>query len=107
MAKFANELIASMEQAAAHARGRKVKGMRVTKREVPDGEGHPARTAHVAAPLRGSVPHPAPDAQELVAGTASARRAGRRLSARDPAPAQGSHGSGGAVGYIRTRCRAC
>ena len=36
MGKFADELVTSMKQAAAHAEGRKVKGMRVTKREVPD-----------------------------------------------------------------------
>lgn len=30
MGKFANELIASMKQAVAHAKGRKVRGMRVT-----------------------------------------------------------------------------
>jgi putative transcriptional regulator len=36
MSKFGNELIASMKQAAAHARGRKVRGMRVTKVEIPD-----------------------------------------------------------------------
>jgi hypothetical protein len=35
MSKFANELIASMKQAAAHARGRKVRGMRVTTVEMP------------------------------------------------------------------------
>jgi putative transcriptional regulator len=36
MSKFGNELIASLKQATAHARGRKVRGMRVTKVEVPD-----------------------------------------------------------------------
>jgi putative transcriptional regulator len=36
MSKFGNELIASMKQAAGHARGRKVRGMRVTKVEIPD-----------------------------------------------------------------------
>ena len=36
MAKFAKELIASLKQAAAHAGGRKVRGMRVTKVELPD-----------------------------------------------------------------------
>jgi putative transcriptional regulator len=36
MGKFADDLIASMKQAAAHARGRKVRGMRVTKVELPD-----------------------------------------------------------------------
>jgi putative transcriptional regulator len=36
MGKFAGELIESMQQAAAHAEGRKVKGLRMTKREVPD-----------------------------------------------------------------------
>ena len=34
--KFGEELIASMKQAAAHASGRKVRGMRVTKVEIPD-----------------------------------------------------------------------
>jgi putative transcriptional regulator len=36
MGKFADDLITSLEEAASHARGRKVKGMRVTKMEVPD-----------------------------------------------------------------------
>jgi len=36
MSKFADELITSMKQAAAYAEGRKVRGMRITKREVPD-----------------------------------------------------------------------
>jgi putative transcriptional regulator len=36
MSKFGDDLIESMQQAAAHAGGRKVRGMRVTKVEVPD-----------------------------------------------------------------------
>jgi putative transcriptional regulator len=36
MSKFGNELIESASQAAAHARGRRVRGMRVTTVEVPD-----------------------------------------------------------------------
>jgi len=36
MARFADELIASMKQAAAHAGGRKVKGVRVTRVAPPD-----------------------------------------------------------------------
>jgi len=36
MNKFAKELIESMRQAAAHARGRRVRGLRVTTVEVPD-----------------------------------------------------------------------
>jgi predicted XRE-type DNA-binding protein len=32
MGKFANDLIASMKQAVTHAKGRKVRGMRVTRR---------------------------------------------------------------------------
>jgi putative transcriptional regulator len=36
MSKFAKELIESMRQAAAHARGRRVRGLRVTTVEVPD-----------------------------------------------------------------------
>jgi putative transcriptional regulator len=36
MSTFGKELIASMKQAAAHARGRKVRGLRVTKVEMPD-----------------------------------------------------------------------
>ena len=36
MTKFGKELIASMKQAAAHAQGRKVRGMRITKVEMPD-----------------------------------------------------------------------
>jgi putative transcriptional regulator len=34
--KFGNELIKSLSQAAAHAEGRRVKGVRVTKVEIPD-----------------------------------------------------------------------
>jgi putative transcriptional regulator len=36
MSKFGKDLIASMEQAAAHARGRKVAGLRVTTVDIPD-----------------------------------------------------------------------
>jgi putative transcriptional regulator len=36
MSKFGKELIVSMTQAAAHAQGRKVRGMRLTKVEAPD-----------------------------------------------------------------------
>jgi hypothetical protein len=46
MGKFGNDLIESMQQAAGHARGRKVRGMRVRKVEVPKRQarsraGHP------------------------------------------------------------------
>jgi putative transcriptional regulator len=36
MARFAKELITSLTQATKHARGGKVKGMRVTAVELPD-----------------------------------------------------------------------
>lgn len=36
MSKFGKELIESMKEAAAHARGRRVVGMRVTKVKMPD-----------------------------------------------------------------------
>ena len=36
MSKFAKELIESMQQAAGHARGRRVPGMRVSKVAIPD-----------------------------------------------------------------------
>lgn len=36
MGKFGKELIESLTQAAAHAQGRRVKGVRVTKVEIPD-----------------------------------------------------------------------
>jgi putative transcriptional regulator len=36
MGKLGKQLIASMKQAAAHAQGRRVSGMRVTKVEIPD-----------------------------------------------------------------------
>jgi putative transcriptional regulator len=36
MGKFGKELIASMKQAPAHAQGRKARGMRLTKVEMPD-----------------------------------------------------------------------
>jgi putative transcriptional regulator len=36
MGKFGDELIESMRQAATHASGRKVRGMRVIRVEIPD-----------------------------------------------------------------------
>jgi putative transcriptional regulator len=36
MAKFAKELLTSLGQAGAHARGRKVRGLRLTRIEIPD-----------------------------------------------------------------------
>lgn len=36
MGKFAEELIESMQQAAGHAAGRKVRGMRISKVKTPD-----------------------------------------------------------------------
>jgi putative transcriptional regulator len=36
MSKFGDDLIASLKQAAAHARGRRVPGMRVTTVEMPN-----------------------------------------------------------------------
>jgi putative transcriptional regulator len=36
MSKFGAGLIESMKQAADHAKGRKVRGMRITKVQVPD-----------------------------------------------------------------------
>jgi putative transcriptional regulator len=36
MSKFGKELIESMKQAAKHASGRKVRGQRVTRVEIPD-----------------------------------------------------------------------
>ena len=36
MAKFSKDLITSLQQAAAHARGRKRRGVRVTRIEIPD-----------------------------------------------------------------------
>ena len=36
MGKFADELIESMQQAAGHAVGHRVRGLRVTKVKVPD-----------------------------------------------------------------------
>ena len=36
MGKFAKELLTSLSQAAAHARGGKVRGLRVTVVEIPD-----------------------------------------------------------------------
>jgi putative transcriptional regulator len=34
--KFADDLVTSLKQAASHARGRKVPGMRITTVEMPD-----------------------------------------------------------------------
>jgi putative transcriptional regulator len=36
MGKFAKELIESMQQAAKHAAGKKVRGLRVSRVELPD-----------------------------------------------------------------------
>ena len=54
MSKFGDELIVSMKQAAAHSSGRKPRGMRVTKLEVPDVKAPPL-LAHVARPLCGGL----------------------------------------------------
>lgn len=43
MTKFANDLIASLKQAVAHAQGRKVRGMRVAVVEMPAVEFEPPR----------------------------------------------------------------
>jgi hypothetical protein len=50
MAKFAKEPITSLTQAANHARGDKVKGMRVTAVEVPFDE---APNGHLSPEGRG------------------------------------------------------
>jgi putative transcriptional regulator len=39
MPKFADELIASLNQAVSHARGQKVRGIRVTTVDAPDVKG--------------------------------------------------------------------
>jgi hypothetical protein len=52
MVKFAKELITSLTQAAKHARGGKVKGMRVTAVELPFDE---AANTQVTSPPVGVV----------------------------------------------------
>ena len=86
MGKLGKELIESMQQAAKHANGRKVRGLRVTKVEIPD-EGDPPRLEDVATPLLGSVPHSPAHPEELGAGPTTPRRARGGLSPRDQAAA--------------------
>jgi putative transcriptional regulator len=51
MSKFADELIESMRQAARHASGRKVRGMRVTRVEIPD-----VKAIRRSLPVKGGAP---------------------------------------------------
>jgi hypothetical protein len=54
LGKFGDELIESKRQAAAHAQGRKVRGMRITTVEIPD-----AKAIRRVLPWRGSaLPRP-------------------------------------------------
>ena len=82
MSKFGKELIESMQQAAKHANGGKVRGMRVTAVELPDVKAI-RKKLHI---------------EELGAGQTGTGCAGGGLSPRHSASAEGSHGSGCRLG---------
>ena len=92
MGKFAKELIESLQQSARHAAGRKVRGLRVSKVELPD-------VKAIRLPLRMSEHHFAAEfrtashAEELGARTAHAGCSHGRLSSGDQAASKGNHGS--------------
>ena len=93
MGKFGNELIESMQQAAAHAGGRKVSGVRVTTVKDSGRESDPESITYVAAPLRRIVSNSTSDAKKLGTREARTRRTRGGLFAGDSTPAEGSHGS--------------
>ena len=93
MGKFGKELIESLKQAAEHAKGNKVRGMRFTKVELPDVKAIRPFAAHVAGRVRSGLSHPVGDRQKLGARAPPARRSGGCVSPGYPAPPQGDHGS--------------
>ena len=91
--RLPKELIESMQEAAKHAAGKKVRGLRVSKMELPDVRAIRLSLKmsqhHFAAAYRIPLPH----FEELGAGKAHARCARRGLSAGDQAASEGNHGS--------------
>jgi hypothetical protein len=53
MGKFANEMIESLKQAAAHMSGRKVRGLRITTVAAPDVTLARSHYARASSPLPG------------------------------------------------------
>jgi hypothetical protein len=64
MGKFGKELLESLSQAAAHAEGRRVTGVRVTKVEIPD----------MRAMRRSPRMRDAPDKPQRISATGTPRR---------------------------------
>ena len=89
MGKFGEELIESMQQAAAHAGGRKVSGVRVTTVKIPDVKA--IRKALHMSQYRFAALYriPLPTLKNWEQG----RRAPDSLFAGDSTPTEGSHGS--------------
>ncbi len=83
MSKFADELIASLKQAAAHAKGRKVRGMRVDQVTMPDVKAIRRSLRMSQQAFRVRLSHSASDLEELGAGQASSRCACSGVSAGD------------------------
>jgi len=99
MGKFANELIANLKQAAAHAGGRKVRGMRVTKVELPDVKAIRRSLRMSQRRFAAAYRIPLPIAKKLGARTTAPRRAGGGLSARHRTASEGDHGSRSPLKY--------
>jgi putative transcriptional regulator len=96
MSKFGKELIDGMKQAAAHAGGRKVPGMRVKTVEIPDVKG----TQHRFAAL---YRIPLATLRNWEQGRRFPDAPARCVSARDTASTEGSHGSRGRMTYASAR----
>jgi hypothetical protein len=91
MGKFGKELIESMQQAARHAAGKNVRGVRVSKVELPDAKA--IRLSLRMSSLSRGVSYSAFHTEKLGARTAQAGRSCGRLSAGDQAASEGNHGS--------------
>jgi hypothetical protein len=52
MSKFGKELIKSMQQAAKHAAGKRVRGLRVSKVKLPDVKALPCACRNITSPRR-------------------------------------------------------
>ena len=93
MSKFGEELIESLQQAAAHAGGRKISGRARDHGGDSRREGYPESVTHVATPFRRIVSDSASNTEKLGAGEACARCTRGGLLAGDSTPTEGSHGS--------------
>jgi putative transcriptional regulator len=93
MGKFADELIEGLQQAARHAAAKDVRGLRVSRVELPD-------VKAIRRWLRMSQHHfasafriPLPTLKNWEQGRRMPDRAGGGLSAGDQAASEGDHGS--------------